>query len=150
MAAEVKKEATESIMTEVLATQNKLQKLLKKIKRLANTYTGLPGHWTGIMLEIIGTNAKSGMLQELSAVQSDIRNLPEINYDAELQKVAANLGDEFISLQELQTLIVSETFVAKSKEELGAVLDEIKRKCDLINTDIKDTRTAVANVASAL
>lgn len=148
MAAEVKKEAT-GLIKEILATQAKLQRILTKIKRLANTYTGLPGHWTGIMMEIVG-NSKAGMLQEISVVHSAVYNLPRISYDSDLQKLAANLGDEFISLQELQTLIASETFVARSKEELSAVLDEIKRKCDLINKDIKDTRTIVANVASSL
>ena len=149
MATEVKKEVKSDFMTDVLATQTKLEKLLKKVRRTANTYTGIPGQWTDIMMEIVG-DSKQGMMQQLSAVHSAAYNLPGISSDSKLQKLAANIYDEFQALQELQNLIVTETYIARSKEQLGAVLDEIKRKCDLIKQDIQDVRTAVANVASAL
>ena len=149
MAIEVKKEAKSDLMTQILTTQTKLEKLLKKVRRTANTYTGIPGQWTDIMMEIVG-DSKQGMMQQLSAVHSAAYNLPGISSDSKLQKLAANIYDEFQALQELQNLIVTETYIARSKEQLGAVLDEIKRKCDLIKQDIQDVRTAVANVASAL
>lgn len=149
-----KKEGTKAgIFADVLSVQARLQKLLVRIKRLADESRGkdkiIPGHWTSVMLEIVGER-KQGVMQEISAVQSALRVLPEINYDLELQRTAANLGDEFNSLQELQSLIVTEITLVRRKEELAAVLDEIKRKCTLIMKDIKDIRTSVAKLSESL
>ena len=150
MPTETKKvNQSDSALTLVLATQKELESIIKKVKKAVSTYKGATGHWNEIIIEIVGTD-NQGMLQKLIVVQSTLRNMPNMVYSTELQKIAAYLGDEFNFLNDINKLITSELVFAREKGTVEAILDEMNRLCDFINARIHSIRTSAANVPSAL
>lgn len=140
---------SDSTLTLVLASQKELEALVKEIKRLITKYSGQTSHWNTILQDIIG-NKEQGMMQKLAVIQSSLRALPNIVYSSELQRIAAYLGDEFNFLEDVNRLITTELVFAKEKGTAAAILDEIGRLCDFINTRIRSIRAEAANVPSAL
>jgi len=133
----------------VLASQKELEALVKQIKRLIKTYSGQTGHWNNILRDIVGSK-EQGMMQKLITVQGTVRDLPNIVYSSELQRIAAYLGDEFNFLDDINRLITTELVFAKKKGTIAAILDEIGRTGDMISARIRSIKTEIANVPSAL
>lgn len=147
MATAVKEVHADSTMSLVLGSQRELELLVEKIRKDIPRYKGIPGHWTPVLIGILGNNSEQGMMQKLMAVQSTLRSLPDITYSSRLQRIAGYLGDEFNLLSDINRLITSELVFARENNAASAILDEIGRMCDLISARIKGIRAEVANVA---
>ena len=150
MTTAVKEVHADSTMSLVLGSQRELELLVEKIRKDIPRYKGIPGHWTPVLIGILGNNSNQGIMQKLMTAQSIIQSLPDMPYNSSLQKIAAYLNDEFNFLSDINKLITSELVFAREKGTIDAILDEIKRACDMIAARIRSTRTEAANVPSAL
>ncbi|MBW2973935.1 hypothetical protein KY346_06115 [Candidatus Woesearchaeota archaeon] len=119
----------EEVQEVVLNSQKELAKLLSEIKKLIPSYKGIPGHWTGIITKINGSNAKQGSLQKISAAQSSVCGLEGYDTSIELHELAAKLENDFQKLNKIKNLITNELVVAREKSEINAILDDIEMLC---------------------
>ena len=141
-AVEKKVPVQQAIIDVILPTQQDLAKLVQDIKTAIVNFKQIPGHWTDIIIKIMGSDDESqGLLQRLSTAQSLLRSYSEINYDMNLQRIAAYLGDQFNLLLELEQKITTELVVARKHGTIKALLSEIEDACNSILDKIIGIKT---------